>query len=100
MNRRGLLAGTSGLAFAVAKPIGGKAQALDSTDERFMRLALVEARLGDLPFGAVIVRDGTVMARGNNSDTRDGDPTAHGEMNAIRSFLANHGPDPLKGAAL
>lgn len=53
-------------------------------DERFMRLALDEARQGDYPFGAVIVRDGEVIARGRNLGKASDDPTAHGEMVAIR----------------
>ncbi len=69
-------------------------------DIGFMRLALAEAALGDYPFGAVIVRDGAVLARGRNLGTQQQDPTAHGEMVAIRNFLAAHGPDKLKGTTL
>jgi len=57
-------------------------------DERFMRLALNEARQGDYPFGAVIVRDGEAIARGRNLGNASDDPTAHGEMVAIRRCLA------------
>lgn len=39
---------------------------------------------GGGPFGAVIVRDGKVIATGGNSVTIDNDPTAHAEINAIR----------------
>lgn len=70
------------------------------TDVAFMRLALDEAARGDYPFGAVIVRDGEVLARGRNLGIRERDPTAHGEMVAIRNFLAAHGPEKLKGATL
>lgn len=73
-------------------------------DERFMRLALEEARQGaqqgNFPFGAVIVRDGEVLARGFNTGHQDDDPTAHGEMNAIHAFLAGHGEKALKGTTL
>jgi tRNA(adenine34) deaminase len=69
-------------------------------DERFMRMALAEARQGDLPFGTVIVREGAVLARAFNTGKRDHDPTAHGEMNAIRAFLAEHGSAALKGTTL
>ena len=65
-----------------------------------MRLALEEAALGDFPFGAVIVRDGVVLARGRNLGLKERDPTAHGEMVAIRRFLAERGPDELKGTTL
>ena len=71
-----------------------------SDDERFMRLALDEARLGDYPFGAVIVRDGEVIARGRNLGKTDDDPTAHGEMVAIRRCLADHGRAALAGSTL
>jgi len=69
-------------------------------DERFMRIALDEARQGDAPFGAVIVRDGQVLARGRNLGRTNDDPTAHGEMTAIRRCLADHGSAALRGSAL
>ena len=69
-------------------------------DLRFMRMALDEARQGDFPFGAVIVRDGAVIARGRNLGRTDRDPTAHGEMVAIRRCLADHGPAALRGSTL
>ena len=65
-----------------------------------MRMALEEAALGDFPFGAVIVWNGEVLARGRNLGKQEGDPTAHGEMVAIRRFLAAHGPEKLKGTTL
>jgi guanine deaminase len=40
------------------------------------------------PFGALIVRDGAVVAEGSNCVTRDNDPTAHAEMQAIRAACA------------
>ena len=53
-----------------------------------MRLALEEARAamshGDVPVGAVIVRDGTVIARRHNERELTGDPTAHAEVLALR----------------
>ena len=66
----------------------------------FMRMAIEEARLADFPFGAVIVRDGAVMARGRNLGRTNQDPTAHGEMDAIRKCLAEHGPATLRGSTL
>ena len=66
----------------------------------FMRLALDEARRGDYPFGAVIVRDGEVIAHGRNLGRTDGDPTAHGEMVAIRRCLADRGRAALQGSTL
>jgi tRNA(Arg) A34 adenosine deaminase TadA len=69
-------------------------------DERFMRIALDEARQGDAPFGAVIVRDGQVLARGRNVGRTNDDPTAHGEMVAIRRCLADHGSAALRDSTL
>jgi tRNA(Arg) A34 adenosine deaminase TadA len=69
-------------------------------DVTFMRMAIEEARLADFPFGAVIVHDGTVMARGHNLGRTNQDPTAHGEMVAIRKCLAEHGPAALRGTTL
>lgn len=73
-------------------------------DARFMRLALDEARRGvaqgNAPFGAVIVRGGEVLASAHNTGSQDGDPTAHGEMNAIRVFLANYDATEFQGTTL
>jgi tRNA(adenine34) deaminase len=72
----------------LAAPGARAATQVSADDERFMRLALDEARQGDFPFGAVIVRDRQVLARGRNLGRTNGDPTAHGEMVAIRRCLA------------
>jgi tRNA(Arg) A34 adenosine deaminase TadA len=69
-------------------------------DEKFMRLALDEARQGDFPFGAVIVSDGKILARGRNLGKANGDPTAHGEMVAIRNCVGTHGGGVLKGSTI
>jgi tRNA(adenine34) deaminase len=92
----------AGFASAAVLSAGGAAGAADAIadDERFMRLAIDEARRGDFPFGAVIVRDGEVIARGRNLGKTDGDPTAHGEMVAIRRCLADHGPAALADSTL
>ena len=53
-----------------------------------MKEALIEARkaydLGEIPIGAVVVRDGQVIARGHNLTETTKDPTAHAEMIDIR----------------
>jgi tRNA(adenine34) deaminase len=69
-------------------------------DVRFMKIALDEARRGDYPFGAVIVKDDKILSRGRNLGKTKDDPTAHGEMVAIRRCLAVHGSAALKGATL
>ena len=69
-------------------------------DERFMRMALAEARRGNFPFGCVIVHDGRVLARGRNLGRTNHDPTAHGEMVAIRRCVAAYGGAALRGSTL
>jgi len=58
------------------------------TDDQAMRLALDEATAaaahGDVPIGAIVVRDGTVIAARHNERELTGDPTAHAEVLAIR----------------
>jgi tRNA(adenine34) deaminase len=73
-------------------------------DLTWMRLALDEARLaaehGDVPIGAVAVRDGEVIARGRNRREVDGDATAHAEMVAIREASRVIGHWRLEGVTL
>jgi tRNA(Arg) A34 adenosine deaminase TadA len=83
-----------------ARAQAGSANGPSAEDESFMRMALDEARQGDFPFGAVIVREGSIVARGHNVGRTTGDPTAHGEMVAIRHCLADHGRGALVGSTL
>jgi tRNA(adenine34) deaminase len=57
-------------------------------DVSFMQLAIEEARnaalAGEVPIGALIVHEGSVLARSGNRTIRDCDPTAHAEIVAIR----------------
>ena len=57
-------------------------------EDYFMRLALREAERAlehdDVPIGAVVVRDGEVLASGHNERELRGDPTAHAEILALR----------------
>ena len=91
-------------ALPIVAPAFGRGVEAPATaaDEGFMRIALEEAALGDDPyfFGAVIVRDGEVLARGRNLWNQQQDPTAHAEMVAMRRFLAAHGIEKLKGTTL
>jgi tRNA(adenine34) deaminase len=99
-SRRGII--TALTSAAVLLPAGHLVAATDASadDERFMRTALDEARQGDAPFGAVIVHDGRILARGRNLGRTNGDPTAHGEMMAIRRCLIDHGSAALRGSTL
>ena len=57
-------------------------------DRHFMQAALSEAlaaqHCGEVPIGAVLVRDGEIIGRGHNRRETGADPTAHAEMQAIR----------------
>jgi tRNA(adenine34) deaminase len=89
----------SGTPFADAISI-----ARPSDDDRFMREAFDEGRLaaghGDVPIGAAIVRDGTVVARAGNRREVDSDPTAHAEILAIREAARALGRWRLSDCAL
>ena len=62
-------------------------------DEFFMReaisLALAAECLGEVPVGALVVRDGVIVGRGFNSPIGDHDPTAHAEIAALRDAARN-----------
>ena len=62
------------------------------SDQEAMRLALAEAHAAeahdDVPIGAVVVRDGAVIASRHNERERTGDPTAHAEVLALRDAAA------------
>ena len=69
-----------------------------------MALALGKAReaaaAGEVPIGAVIVRDGVVIASAHNRTRSDPDPTAHAEILAIRAAAAALGAERLGGCEL
>ena len=98
-NRRTFLAGLASTAIS-GSAAQAQSGAASADDVRFMRMAIDEARLADFPFGAVIVRDGSIIARGRNLGRTTDDPTAHGEMVAIRRCLADHGAAALRGSTL
>ena len=74
------------------------------TDIRFMReairLADESVAHGGGPFGAVVVKDGRILAGASNSVTIDNDPTAHAEVNAIRQACRELGTFDLKGSVI
>jgi len=73
-------------------------------DIDFMQVALAEAHLageaGEVPIGAVVVREGSIIARGQNRVLRDVDPTAHAEIVAMRAAAAAIGNYRLLGCTL
>ena len=74
------------------------------TDLDFMQAALHEARLaaeaGEVPIGALVVRAGEIVARGQNRVLRDLDPTAHAEIIALREAAEAVGNYRLNGCTL
>jgi tRNA(Arg) A34 adenosine deaminase TadA len=62
--------------------------------------ARAAAALGEVPVGAVVVRDGEVLAAAGNRTLTDRDPTAHAEVLAIRQAAAKIGSERLIGCDL
>ena len=75
-----------------------------TTDEHWMQLALAEATRagegGEVPIGAVVVKDGVLVAVGRNSPVAQHDPSAHAEVNALRAAGAALGNYRLDGCEL
>jgi len=73
-------------------------------DEHFMRMALHEAGEaaghGDVPVGAVVVRDGQVVGAAHNEREARGDPTAHAEILALRAAALQLGGWRLLGTVV
>jgi len=76
----------------------------DGSDEHFMGAAIQVAReaelAGDLPIGAIVVRDGEIIARAGNARSLNGDPTAHAEILALRQAAEEVGGWRLLGCTL
>jgi tRNA(adenine34) deaminase len=77
---------------------------VSSSDEEFMRLALEQADKAqvhdDVPIGAVLVKDGEVLAAAPNRREVDADPTAHAEMLVLRQGAEMLGSRRLEGTEL
>jgi guanine deaminase len=67
---------------------------------RAVGLATENAAAGQLPFGALVVRDGQVLAEGVNTALRDHDPVAHAEVAAVRAACRTLGVLHLTGAVI
>ena len=65
-----------------------------------VELAYANLKNGGRPFGAVIVRNGEVIARGVNEILRTNDPTAHAELMAVRSASQTLGSQRLDGCVV
>ena len=73
-------------------------------DKTFMRAAMQEARvagqIGEVPVGALVVRNGEVVGAGLNRSIQDHDPTAHAEVVALRAAALEEHNYRLPGATL
>ena len=69
-------------------------------DEDYMTIAIEESMKGDWPYGAILVKDGVILAKAFNTANRDLDTTAHAEVNVIRKALKNMSELSLKGCTL
>jgi tRNA(adenine34) deaminase len=88
-----MIAASSGLCYNIAVD-----------DAAWMREALAEAERalshGDVPVGAVAVRDGVIVGRGHNRKEVDADPTAHAEVLALQEAARTLGGWRLVGVTL
>jgi tRNA(adenine34) deaminase len=77
---------------------------VSATDDAFMAEALALARAaearGEVPVGAVVVRDGVIVGRGGNAPIAASDPTAHAEIAALREAGRALGNYRLPGCTL
>ena len=73
-------------------------------DRQFMQQALDQAKLaanaGEVPVGAVLVRDGQIISTGFNQPIANSDPSAHAEMMALRTAAQNESNYRLPGTTL
>ena len=83
---------------------GASIAPMPATDEDWMAEALVLARAarsrGEVPVGAVVVRDGAIVGRGGNAPIAQNDPTAHAEIAALRDAGRSLGNYRLPGCDL
>lgn len=88
----------------VGAAAGAAAGGFAADDERYMRMALDEARLaaeeGEVPIGAVVVCDGRVVSRAHNRRETDADPSAHAEFSAMVAAARELGRWRLTGCTV
>ena len=69
-------------------------------DEEFMRLAIKEAKKGDFPYGAVIIKEGKIIAKARNAVIKSKDATQHAEVHVIRKASSKLNKFDLSGCIL
>src|SRR5580765_3777221 len=73
-------------------------------DAAWMGLALEQAALaaaaGEVPVGALVIKDGKIIGQGHNRNLLDNDPTAHAEIVALRQAAARLGNHRLNGCTM
>ncbi|MDD2377144.1 MAG: nucleoside deaminase [Clostridia bacterium] len=68
-------------------------------DEEYMKIAIKQSKIGSFPFGAVIVKDGEIIAKASSGEFEN-DPTAHSETTAIRKACSKLNTTDLHGATI
>ena len=62
-------------------------------DHKWMKLAILEANIakneGEIPVGAILIKDGELLSKGHNQPILKNDPTAHAEIQVIRNAAVN-----------
>ena len=80
------------------------AESRPKEDAAWMEEALEQARqaatAGEVPVGALVIKDGKVLGRGQNRNLRENDPTAHAEIIALRQAAAAVGNHRLTGCVM
>jgi tRNA(adenine34) deaminase len=75
-----------------------------AADHHWMRLALEQARMaalaGEVPVGALVIKDQQIIGMGHNRNLLDHDPTAHAEIVALRQAAAHLGNHRLNGCEI
>ncbi len=88
----------------MAETLKNTANMASGEDAAWMELALEQARLaaaaGEVPVGALVIKDGEIIGRGHNRNLLDDDPTAHAEIVALRQAAARLGNHRLTGCVM
>ena len=77
---------------------------MENLDTSFMKEAIAEARIafdmGEIPVGAVVVKDNEIIGRGHNTREKDSDISGHAEINALKDASKHLGSWDLSGCTI